>query len=153
MNFKEIKSTDDLEQVSRKLIWQNFERLTAFIFEENDYQVQTGQVKTFNRKKRQFDVIARKDRTTYLIECKKWSGSRPRLSALKAAVAQHKERCEFFRDLTGESAIPVLVTLVEEEIQFYEGVPVVPIFRLNSFIDEMERNAIVCPPEWESDKI
>jgi len=31
-----------------------------------------------------------------------------------------------------------VVTLIEEEIKTYEGVPVVPVLKLNSFIAEME---------------
>jgi len=35
--------------------------------------------------------------------------------------------------------IPIIVTLIEEEIIFYEGIPIVPILKLNSFINEEER--------------
>jgi hypothetical protein len=33
------------------------------------------------------------------------------------------------------------VTLIEEEIIFYEGIPIVPILKLNSFINEEEKGA------------
>jgi Holliday junction resolvase len=141
MNFEDIKSIEDLEKVSKAVVWQNFERLVSFIFEENGFQVKTNMVKTFNRKRRQYDVIAKKNNEIFLVECKKWAGNRARLSALKAAIEKHKERTEFYKNLTKEHAIPIIVTLIEEEIKFYEEVPIVPISKLNSFLNEVDKEA------------
>lgn len=137
MNFENIKTIEDLEKVSKEIIWQNFERLVAFIFEENEFQAKINTVKTLGRKRRQYDVIAKKNDQTLLVECKKWAGNRYRLSAIKRAVIQHKERTEFYEYVTREDAIPIIVTLIEEEIQFYEDVPIVPILKLNSFLNEL----------------
>ena len=134
MDFEDIKSIEDLQKVSKEVVWQNFERLVAFIFEENDFHVEIGRVKASNKRRRQYDVIAKKSEKTFLAECKKWAGNRPRLSALRAAAKQHQERSEFYSNLAGEKAIPIIVTLIEEEILVCEGVPLVPILRLNSFI-------------------
>jgi Restriction endonuclease len=121
--------------------WQNFERLAAFILEENGFCVSVGTVKTRNRQRRQYDVIARKNGRTLLVECKRWSGSRYRLSALMRAVVQHRERTLFYKSVMNEDAVPVIVTLIEEEIRVYEGVPLVPVHRLNAFIGELDRYA------------
>ena len=142
MNLDDIKTIEDLEQVSKEAVWQNFEVLVGFIFEANDFQVNVNKVRTFNKKRRQYDVIAKKNNRTYLVECKKWSGNRYRLSALKKAIQQHKERTEFYRNLTEENLVPVIVTFIEEDIKFYEGMPIIPILRLNSFISEIDRDAI-----------
>ena len=142
MNLEDINTVEDLERVSEEAVWQNFERLVGFIFEVNDFQVNVNKVRTFNKKRRQYDVIAKKNDRTYLVECKKWAVNRYRLSALKKAIEQHKERTNFYRNLTGEEAIPIIVTLIEEDIKFYEDMPIIPIFRLNSFINEVERDAM-----------
>lgn len=142
MNLDDIKTIEDLEQVSKEAVWQNFEVLVGFIFEANDFQVNVNKVRTFNKKRRQYDVIAKKNNRTYLVECKKWSGNRYRLSALKKAIQHHKERTEFYRNLTEEDLIPIIVTFIEEDIKFYEGMPIIPILRLNSFINEIDRDAI-----------
>jgi hypothetical protein len=136
--FEDIRSVEDLEIVSEAVIWQNFERLAAFIFEKNDFRVTINTVKTRNKKRRQYDVISWKSNQTFLVECKKWAGSRYRLSALKKAIEQHKERTMFYENITNEDAIPLVVTLVEEEIHMYEGVPIVPVLKLNSFINELD---------------
>ncbi len=137
MNFEDISSIGDLESVSGEVIWQNFEKLSAFIFEKNDFQVSINRVLTCDKNRRQYDVISRRGDRTYLVECKQWRG-RCRLHALKKAIEQHKERVSFYKDITGEEAIPVVVTLVEEEIRLYDGVPVVPILKLDAFIRESE---------------
>jgi protease II len=145
MNFEDIKNVEDLQKVSNEVVWQNFERLAAFIFEENNFQVETSKVKTLKKKRRQYDVIAKKNDKTFLVECKKWAGNRYRLSSLRTAVKQHKERSEFYKNLTNENAIPIIVTLIEEEILFCEDVPVVPILKLNSFINEEDKG--IDPPQ------
>jgi hypothetical protein len=152
MNFEAIEKIGDLETVSEESAWQNFERLAAFIFEKNEFATKVGTVKTLNRKRRQYDVIARKGDRTFLVECKKWAGSRYRLSALKRAVLQHKERTAFYERIMSEDALPVIVTLIEEEILVYEGVPIVPVLRLDSFISELDNHpdwAAFCPEEEE----
>jgi hypothetical protein len=140
-HFEDIKCIEDLEKVSKGVVWQNFEKLTAFIFEKNDFLAITNTVKTLKKRRRQYDVIAKANNRTFLAECKKWQGNRSRLPALKKAIEKHKERTEFYRHLTGEDVIPILVTLVEEEIRSYEGVPIVPILKLNAFINELDREA------------
>lgn len=142
MNFEDIQSIDDLETVSEEAVWQNFECLTGFIFEKNNFEVIINTVKTWNKKRRQYDVIARKSGQTFLIECKKWAGNRYRLSALKGAIKQHKERTTFYTSITGEDAIPIIVTQIEEEIRLHEGVPIVPVQKLNSFISELDHHIL-----------
>ena len=65
MNLDDIKTIEDLEQVSKEAVWQNFEVLVGFIFEANDFQVNVNKVRTFNKKRRQYDVIAKKNNRTY----------------------------------------------------------------------------------------
>ena len=138
MNFEDIHSIEDLAVVSEEGVWQNFERLAAFIFEKNGFRVKVNTVKTHQKTKRQYDVIAWKGNQTFLVECKKWAGNRYRLSAVKKAVEQHKERTLFYAAVTNEDAIPLLVTLIEEDIRFYEGVPIVPVQKLNGFVNELD---------------
>jgi hypothetical protein len=64
-NFKPVKSIEDLDEVSKGVVWQNFEKLAAFIFEENGYPVKINTVKVFYRKRRQYDIIAKKSCETF----------------------------------------------------------------------------------------
>ena len=42
MNFEDIQSLEDLAVVSEEVVWQNFERLAAFIFEKNNFRVKVN---------------------------------------------------------------------------------------------------------------
>jgi hypothetical protein len=142
MNFEDIKSTEDLETVSEEGIWQNFERLAGFIFEKKWFHGAVNTVKTHNKKRRQYDVITRKGDQVILAECKKWAGK---------AVERHKERTTLYNNITSEDAIPLLVTLIEEEIRLYEGVPLVSIQKLNSFVRDLDRHTggtFFCDSKW-----
>jgi hypothetical protein len=150
MDFEDIKNHEDLQRVSKEVVWQNFERLTAFIFEKNNFQIETSRVKTSNKMRRQYDVIAKIRDRTILVECKKWSSNRYRLSALRSAARKHKERSEFYRKLTDEKVIPIIVTLIDEEILLCEDIPIVPIFKLNSFINEEDCG--LCSPQVAGDE-
>ena len=81
--------------------------------------------------KRQFDVIAKRYGETYVVECKKWKG-KSRVSGLKPAVKKHLGRCGFYGKCT-----PLVVVLADDNIAEINSVPIVPINRLNSFINNL----------------
>lgn len=137
-DFETIGSIAELDTVAGGSPWQGFERLAAYIFGQHDFEVSVGTVINRNGKRRQYDVIARRSGRTLLAECKQWSGSRYRLSSIRQAVVQHRERAEFYEAITREAAIPVIVTLIEEEIRVVDRVPLVPVHRLNAFIHELD---------------
>jgi hypothetical protein len=151
-DFETIGCDARLDAVAEGSVWQSFERLTAFIFEKNGFDVSVGTVKTRNRQRRQYDVIARKNGRTLLVECKRWSGGHYRLSALKRAVGQHQERALFYESVMNAEGVPVIVTLIEEKIRVFEGVPLVPVHLLNAFIGELDTLAEgFCFAEYEDD--
>jgi hypothetical protein len=148
-----INSIADFEKLSREVKWQYFERLVGYIFEQNGFGVRVGiivkdgfgvhgkaralpvQANFVRPVKRQFDVIAERYGLTYLIECKKWKSRREYNSAVRFAVRKHMERCELYKEVKG-NGVPVIVTLIEGEVEQHDGVPIVPITKLNWFINE-----------------
>ncbi len=115
--------------------WQEFEKKVGTLLELHDYWVETSKVVVGENTKRQYDVIARKNDKVILIDCKKWNHNRYKSSALKRAVKSQVERSEFH---PGNNKFPVIVTWFDEDIQFHEGVPIVPIGRLNDFLIRMD---------------
>ncbi len=115
-----------------KQLWQSFESVAGKIFEANDFSVEVNKVKVENRKRRQFDVIAKRGNLTIAVDCKRWDKDRYKTSALKDAVEKHIERTKFL----SSGALPLIVTLYDEAIYFHDDVPIVPIQKLNTFILE-----------------
>lgn len=138
MEFNQIASAEDVLSVGRESSWQDFERLVGFIFEENGFDVSVNVVKVFKRgkkkKRRQYDVVAKKPGVLLVVDCKKWAGNRYRLGGIKSAVSLHRERTR----LLDRKGVPLIVTLIEEEISVHDGVTIVPVEKLNSYLREAD---------------
>jgi hypothetical protein len=99
----------------------------------------------------EIDVVGVRGKTIIAVDAKMWSVRSGKASALKTAAEKQKTRTlELSLELDRLSKklenvvkgsytiFPVLVTWLVEEVELHEGVPVVPIFKLNSFIHELD---------------
>ena len=126
----------DLEDVSEYLNWKDFESLTGIILEEKDFEVIKNLILT--KPRMEIDVIGKKMDIALLIDCKHWKNMSK--SALDEIVKKQIERVKHFVSIENMSALPVIVTLHQESIQFIGNVPIVPIMKLSSFLDEFAGN-------------
>ena len=126
----------DLEDVSEYLNWKDFESLTGVILEEKDFEVTKNLILT--KPRMEIDVIGKKMDIALLIDCKHWKNMSK--SALDEIVKKQVERVKHFVSIENMSALPVIVTLHQETIQFIGNVPIVPIMKLSSFLDEFVGN-------------
>ena len=126
----------DLEDVSEYLNWKDFESLTGVILEEKDFEVTKNLILT--KPRMEIDVIGKKMDIALLIDCKHWKNMSK--SELDKIVKKQIERVKHFVSTENMSALPVIVTLHQESIQFVGNVPIVPIMKLSSFLDEFAGN-------------
>ena len=126
----------DLEDVSEYLTWKDFESLTGIILEARDFEVTKNLILT--KPRMEIDVIGRKMDIALLIDCKHWKNMSK--SALDEIVKKQIERVKRFVSIENISALPVIVTLHQETIRFIGNVPIVPIMKLSSFLDEFVGN-------------
>jgi len=135
----EISSIDELETLSEKVTWQHFEKLIAFIFEENEFEVEHNVVVVSNHEKKQYDVIAKKPHITYVIECKRWKSRAGVVHAIHDAVDLHIERCAFYSKVhPNEHVIPLLVIFLSGMPEQHKNVFIVPLHSLNWFLNSYE---------------
>ena len=125
-----------IEDVSEYLTWRDFESLTGLILEEKDFDVTKNLIMT--KPRMEIDVVGKKMNTALLIDCKHWKNVSK--SALDEIVKKQIERVKRYVADESMSALPVIVTLHQEEIQFIHNVPIVPIMKLSSFLDEFVGN-------------
>ena len=125
-----------IEDVSEYLTWRDFESLTGLILEEKDFDVTKNLI--FTKPRMEIDVIGKKMDIALLIDCKHWKTMSK--SALDEIVKKQVERVKRYVADESISALPVIVTLHQEEIQFVDNVPIVPIMKLSSFLDEFVGN-------------
>ena len=132
-----IRNGATIEDVSEFLSWQNFEEVVSRVLDENGFQVQKNLVLT--KPRMEIDVVGVKLGISILIDCKHWK--RMTQSALNDIVNKQVERVKRYVEKTeSTSAIPVIVTLHQEKVNFVNKVPIVPVMHLSSFLDEFYGN-------------
>lgn len=142
-----------VSEIVELLTWKDFEGFVAGVLTENSFRC----VESFRRRGNsemhgmEIDVVGVRGRTIIAIDAKMWGVRGGKVSALKTAAEKQKTRTEelsfeldrLFKKLPSSgggafSMFPVIVTWLVEEVEFHEGVPVVPIFKLNTFIHELD---------------
>jgi DNA-binding transcriptional MerR regulator len=126
-----------IDDISIALDWRDFEGLTAEILSSKDFAVIKNMMLT--KPRMEIDVVGIKLGIAILIDCKHWK--RYSTSSLTSAVKKQIERTKKYVEKTqGAIAVPVIVTLYQDKVNFIENVPIVPIFQFSSFIDEFYGN-------------
>ena len=126
-----------IDELSIALNWRDFEGLTAEILSSKNFAVLKNMMLT--KPRMEIDVVGIRLGIAILIDCKHWK--RYNVSALSTAVKKQIERTKKYVAKTpGAIAVPVIVTLYQDKIDFIENVPIVPIFQFASFIDEFYGN-------------
>ena len=132
-----ITNGASIEDVSEFLSWQDFEELVSRILDENGFQVQKNLMLT--KPRMEIDVVGIKLGIAILIDCKHWK--KMSKSALNDIVDKQIERVKsYVKKTESMSAVPVIVTLHQEKVNFVNQVPILPIIQLSSFLDEFYGN-------------
>ncbi len=126
-----------IDDISIALDWRDFEGLTAEILSSKDFAVIKNMILT--KPRMEIDVIGIRLGIAILIDCKHWK--RYSTSSLTNAVKKQIQRTKKYVEKTqGATAVPVIVTLYQDKVNFIDNVPIVPIFQFSSFIDEFYGN-------------
>lgn len=132
-----LEKGSHIDEVSVSLDWKDFEGLTGEILASKDFAVLKNLILT--KPRMEIDVVGIRLGIAILIDCKHWK--RYSASSLSTAVKKQIARTKHYVSKTpGAMAVPVIVTLYQDKINFIENVPIVPIFQLSSFIDEFYGN-------------
>lgn len=132
-----IKNGLPLDEIAITLNWRDFEGLTAEILEEKNFAIIKNLILT--KPRMEIDVVGIRLGIAMLIDCKHWK--RYSNSGLSEAVRKQIDRTKHYISKTpGAIAVPVIVTLYQDEINFIDRVPIVPIFQFTSFVDEFYGN-------------
>lgn len=126
-----------IDEISSALDWKDFEGLTAEILSSKNFAVIKNMILT--KPRMEIDVVGIRLGIAILIDCKHWK--RYSSSSLNTAVQKQIERTkQYVAKTPGAIAVPVIVTLYQDKVDFIDRVPIVPIFQFSSFIDEFYGN-------------
>ena len=126
-----------IDEISIALDWRDFEGLTAEVLSEKNFAVIKNMMLT--KPRMEIDVVGIRLGIAILIDCKHWK--RYSSSALSTAVKKQIERTkQYVAKTPGAIAVPVIVTLYQDDVDFIGNVPIVPISQFASFVDEFYGN-------------
>ena len=126
-----------IDEIAIALDWKDFEGLTAEILSSKNFAVMKNMILT--KPRMEIDVVGIRLGIAILIDCKHWK--RYSMSSLSSVVKKQIERTrQYVAKTEGAIAVPVIVTLYQDKVDFIENVPIVPIFQFSSFVDEFYGN-------------
>lgn len=137
MELGDIEDYPQLEGILEKSSWQVFEEIVGEIFEHNGYDVEVGEVITFENTKRQYDIIAENEHCV-IADCKKWDNKRRIKHGLKRAVEDQIERVEKLS--LDKEKFPILVLSSKTPIRYHKYVPIVSVQELNCFLSNFSKH-------------
>jgi hypothetical protein len=144
-----VRKGIDIEDVVKEINWQDFEGIVSEAFSVNGFRSFRNFRFSSNKKRYEVDVVAISKPRIILVDCKHWGLRLGKPSALRlAATAQVNREKEFCKklqefdslhveDWAEATVIPALITLYQERVTQSDGAMIVPVFKLNSFIEEM----------------
>lgn len=144
-----IKLGADPERACRFLQWNEFENIAAEAFEASNFTV----IKHFRFKwagrRWEIDILGCKKPFVACVDCKHWRRGWRRsaiIRTVKSQVERTQNLTEAFPFLFDElglvnwkraTLVPVVLSLFPGPFKFYNNVPIVPILKLQNFLDEL----------------
>jgi len=137
-----------IEKILSGFDWSGFEEAVAEIFVANGFSVKRNF--RFKTKQRyEIDIIASRTDTAVCADCKEWRAGRSKKSAIEQAACMQKERTEQLKKFVSKNPIalsslkisaqaqyvPMVVTLLEEDIRESNDALIVPVWKLNPLLN------------------
>jgi len=151
IDLNEIKQRilegEQIEDTIQKTDWKEFEKLISEILKKHDFNTHNNFRFKTNRHF-EIDVLAIRNKTSLLIDCKQWGRGRYKRAGLKYSVKEQKVRVKQLKKFLKNNLIaqtklkikkttkfiPLLVTWFEEELLEHENVFIIPVWKFNEFL-------------------
>jgi len=155
--------------ILQSLTWQEFEEFVAYVFTYYDFQVHHRFRFSTNRRF-EIDIIARRKPILFCVDCKQYGVRLGKASVLRTATEEQllrtKALADHFARLQADLGcldwqaplfLPMLVTMLHEDIQFNDRIPIVPASNLNGFLlgfeEQLDEMYVVQPSSGRQQKL
>ena len=125
--------TPDLERIASLQSWEEFEGFSDQAFQSLGFETK----RNYRLKKPgvQIDLLASRNGTTFVVDCKHWKRTVGKGSMLRVAKNQVHRADRIAADGVFRKLVPMILTWRDESLFILEnGVPIVPIHRLADFV-------------------
>jgi hypothetical protein len=131
----------DIESISKSISWRDFEALTSEVLVLYGYLTKTN-IRLSKPSRIEIDVIGINNKLAIVADCKHWK--RYSLSSISSYAEKQIERTRILfrakrrtKQYNITHAIPIILTLYSIDVRFIDGVPIVPISKFKSFIEDV----------------
>ena len=131
----------DIESISKSVSWKDFEALASEIFSLCGYLTRTN-IRLSKPSRIEIDVIGVNQKLAIVADCKHWR--RYSISSISSYAEKQTQRTKILFKAKGKTkqgyiarAIPIILTLYSMDVEFIDGVPIVPISKFKSFIEDV----------------
>jgi hypothetical protein len=136
-----LQSGCDIEGISKSINWKDFEALTSEILSLYGYQCRTN-IRLSKPRRIEIDVVGINHKLAIVADCKHWRKYSP--LSISSYVEKQTERTIILLKTKGRTkqysiahAIPIILTLYSMNVEFIDGVPIVPIHKFRSFVEDV----------------
>ena len=131
----------DIESISKSVSWKDFEALASEILSLCGYLTRTN-IRLSKPSRIEIDVIGVSQKLAIVADCKHWR--RYSISSISSYAEKQTQRTKILFKAKGRTkqgyiarAIPIILTLYSMDVEFIDGVPIVPISKFKSFIEDV----------------
>ena len=131
----------DIESISKSVSWKDFEALGSEILSLCGYLTRTN-IRLSKPRRIEIDVIGVNQKLAIVADCKHWR--RYSISSISSYAEKQAHRTKTLFKAKGRTkqgyiarAIPIILTLYSMDVKFIDGVPIVPISKFKSFIEDV----------------
>lgn len=123
-----------MERDLNALTWQEFEEYIRDVLSYHNFDVKFRKVFRTPERGYQIDAIGYRKDLCLCIDGKHYGQGRHRASSLRSEAKKHYYRCIEHEKLFGIKSIPVIVSLIDDNMTVEGGCIFVPIDLLNDFL-------------------
>jgi hypothetical protein len=127
----------DIHECSKLLSWKDFEYFASELLNLFEYSTRVNIV--LSKPRAQLDVIGIKNNFAITIDCKHWKYNNKTSLSMYAEKQIRRTMLWFQREKTITRVLPMILTLYSSNFGFINGVPIVPILTLKSFLNEFDK--------------
>jgi hypothetical protein len=127
----------DIHECSKLLSWKDFEYFASELLNLFEYSTRVNIV--LSKPRAQLDVIGIKNNFAITIDCKHWKYNNKKSLSMYAEKQIRRTMLWFQREKTITKVLPMILTLYSSNFGFINGVPIVPILTLKSFLNEFDK--------------
>jgi len=123
-----------VRQAMDEISWQEFEEKVKDILESNNFKTDFRVVFKDEHGRSEIDVVAERFGLILGVDAKRYNKNWQRRGALKKEAQKHRNRCLRFSKILNSKVVPVIVSLLDDELYTYDGCLIVPFKSFNDFL-------------------